>query len=84
MDLHEDPDAPFNPIRFGANTGRNALIEHIRDLQDAGVAHMTFDFRRAARPAGEVMEELGSEVFPAVRASARGRGSFERVYETGE
>jgi luciferase-type oxidoreductase len=66
LDLIDDPDAPAQPIRFGARTGRKALIEHFRTLRRGGVDHMAINLRQSARPLGEVIEELASEVIPAL------------------
>jgi hypothetical protein len=66
LDLLDDPDAPGQPIRFGARTGRKALIEHFRALRRGGVDHMAINLRQSARPLGEVIEELASEVIPAL------------------
>jgi luciferase-type oxidoreductase len=66
LDLSDDPDAPMQPIRFGARTGRKALIAHFRALARDGVDHMAINLRQSARPPGEVIEELASEVIPAL------------------
>jgi luciferase-type oxidoreductase len=66
LDLIDDPDAPTQPIRFGARTGRKALIEHFRALRRGGVDHMALNLRQSARPLGEVIEELALEVIPAL------------------
>jgi len=66
LDLIDNPDAPAQPIRFGARTGRKALIEHFRALRRGGVDHMAINLRQSARPLGEVIEELASEIIPAL------------------
>jgi luciferase-type oxidoreductase len=66
LDLLDDPDAPMQPIRLGARLGRTALIEHFRALRRGGVDHMAINLRQSARPLGEVIEELASEVIPAL------------------
>ncbi|WNJ93598.1 TIGR03571 family LLM class oxidoreductase [Bosea sp. 685] len=71
LDLIDDPNAPMQPIRFGARTGRKALIAHFRalgraGLGRAGVDHIAINLRQSARPLGEVIEELASEVIPAL------------------
>jgi len=66
LDLLGDPDAPMQPLRFGARTGRKALIEHFRALRRGGVDHMAINLRQSGRPLGEVIEELASAVIPAL------------------
>ncbi|CAN7281409.1 TIGR03571 family LLM class oxidoreductase [Bosea sp. LjRoot9] len=66
LDLLDDPDAPAQPIRFGARIGRKALITHFRALGCGGVDHIAINLRQSARPLGEVIEELASEVIPAL------------------
>ena len=69
LDLAEDPDAPALPIRFGARIGRNGLIAHFRALRRGGVDHMAINLRQSARPLAEVIEELASDVLPALEES---------------
>lgn len=66
LDLVEDVDAAATPIRFGARVGRNGLIAHFRALAEAGVDHLAINLRQSVRPLAEVIEELASEVMPAL------------------
>lgn len=66
LDLLDDADAPAEPIRFGARVGRKGLAAHFLALADAGVDHIAINLRQSARPPGEVMEELASDVMPTL------------------
>lgn len=68
-------DAPAQPIRFGARIGRKALIEQFRALRRGGVDHMAINLRQSARPLDEVIEELASEVIPALDESKAARAA---------
>lgn len=65
LDLHEDPDHPATPFKFGATIGRNELICHLKQLEEIGVAHIAFHFRNSQRPIPEVLHELAEYVLPA-------------------
>jgi luciferase-type oxidoreductase len=69
LDLADNPDAPVQPIRFGARIGRKALIEQFRALRRGGIDHIAINLRQSARPLDEVIEELASEVIPALDES---------------
>jgi luciferase-type oxidoreductase len=75
LDLIDDPDAPAQPIRFGARTGRKALIEHFRALRRGGVDHMAINLRQSVRPVDEVIEELASEIIPVLDENRAARAA---------
>lgn len=75
LDLLEDPNAPAEPIRFGARVGRQGLIAHLRALADAGVDHIALNLRRSARSPAEVIEELASEVMPALVTNTKAQAA---------
>lgn len=64
VDLDENPDAPAEPIRFGARLGRNALNEYLQGLEAAGIAHVALNFRPSRRPVEEAIEEVAGHVLP--------------------
>ncbi|WP_342236215.1 TIGR03571 family LLM class oxidoreductase [Inquilinus sp. OTU3971] len=66
LDLLSNADAPATPIRFGARVGRKALVTHLRALAAGGVDHIAINLRQSARPPAEVIEELASDVMPAL------------------
>jgi luciferase-type oxidoreductase len=66
LDLLSNADAPAMPIRFGARVGRKALVTHLRALAAGGVDHIAINLRQSARPPAEVIEELASDVMPAL------------------
>lgn len=67
VDLAADPSEPPSGIHQGFRTGREWLIDYIAELDEIGVNHLMFNLKYNERPAGDVMEELATEVFPAVR-----------------
>lgn len=66
LDLVADADRPPWPIQLGFRLGRDALVQHLRELRDAGVAHVALNLKPSRRPAAEVLEELGAAVLPAL------------------
>lgn len=68
IDLHEDADAPAQPIHLGYRLGRNRLIEHLVALRGLGVNHVALNLKYGRRPAGDVLEELGAAVLPQLAA----------------
>lgn len=75
LDLLEDPNAPAEPIRFGARVGNKGLVAHFRSLAAAGVDHIAINLRQSARPPAEVIEELASEVMPALVTTPRAQAA---------
>ena len=69
LDLQEDPAAPAVAFGLGMRTGRDALVEYLRRLQDMGTAHVIVHVARGQRSALDVVEEIGREVVHALRAS---------------
>ncbi|MGB3125830.1 MAG: TIGR03571 family LLM class oxidoreductase [Pseudomonas sp.] len=64
LDLEADPHAPMKALRFGGRSGRNALIETLQALREAGVQHVGLHLRHSGRPVVDVMEELAEYVLP--------------------
>lgn len=64
VDLSERPDEAATPIHLGIRAGRDVLREHLRALRAAGVNHVALNFKYGARPAAEVLEEIGERVLP--------------------
>ncbi|MFF0435343.1 TIGR03571 family LLM class oxidoreductase [Streptomyces sp. NPDC004327] len=64
LDLRDDPEAPARPIRLGLSTGRRALRDHLEQMAELGVAHVSFNLRPNERPVDEVLRELAEEVLP--------------------
>lgn len=64
INLDEDPKMPARPLRFGAELGRQALVEYLHGLAEAGVAHVALNLRPSRRDIGEVLQEIVEEVLP--------------------
>lgn len=66
LDLLDDPAAPLDAIELGLRTGRHALAAYLERMRGLGVAHVLFNLHRGARPAGEVLHEIGAEILPRI------------------
>ncbi|TFV49658.1 TIGR03571 family LLM class oxidoreductase [Bradyrhizobium niftali] len=75
LDLLTDVDAPAVPIRFGARVGRKALIAHLEALASVGVDHIAINLRQSGRPPAEIIEELASDVMPALVGNPKARAA---------
>ena len=68
IDLTVQPNEPATPIYLGFRSGRNALLEHLVALRSMGVNHVILNLKYGRRHAAEVLEEIGTEVLPALDA----------------
>lgn len=64
VDLAEDPHLPPTPIHLGFRAGRHFLLRFLDSLRVVGVNHVILNLKYGARPASEVLEEIGIEVLP--------------------
>lgn len=64
LDLADDAQEAPTPRRFGARLGRNPFLDHLRQLQAAGVDHLAVLLRPSRRPLDEVIDELARDVIP--------------------
>lgn len=66
IDLVDDPDFLRTPLRggFTLRTGRNGLIQLLKEWQAAGVNHAAIGIQYSERPALEVLQEIAEEVLP--------------------
>lgn len=67
--LAENPDAAPRQIHQGVELGRNALVDRLERWNEIGVDHLALNLRYNDRPAGDVLDELGSEVLPALSST---------------
>lgn len=70
LDLVRDPFAPLTPIRFGARGGRHAILGHFQALAGAGVDHLAINVRQSQRAPAEVLDEIASDIMPALNRSS--------------
>ncbi|MGI6856681.1 TIGR03571 family LLM class oxidoreductase [Mesorhizobium sp. 1B3] len=70
LDLDSDAFAPLAPIRFGARGGRRAVLAHFQALADAGVDHLAINIRQSQRAPAEVLDEIASDIMPALNLSS--------------
>lgn len=66
VDLADDPHLPPTPIHLGFRAGRHFLLRFLGSLGAVGVNHVILNFKYGARPASEVLEEIGTGVLPAL------------------
>jgi len=64
VDLADDPHQPPTPIHLGFRAGWHFLLRFLDSLRVVGVNHVILNFKYGARPASEVLEEIGTEVLP--------------------
>ncbi|AIF47822.1 TIGR03571 family LLM class oxidoreductase [Dyella japonica] len=64
LDLAERADEPMQRWRFGFRGGRDALIDELHALREAGVGHIGLHFRRNQRPLDETFHEIAEYVLP--------------------
>jgi luciferase-type oxidoreductase len=69
VDLDDDPQLPPTPIASGFKAGRHFLLRFLDALRAVGVNHVMLDIAHGARPAVEVLEEIGTAVVPALAGS---------------
>ncbi|HEV7912201.1 MAG TPA: LLM class oxidoreductase [Albitalea sp.] len=68
LDLADDPHQPPTPIHLGFRAGQHFLLRFLTALRHIGVNHVILNFKYSARPAAEVLEEIGTDVLPALAA----------------
>jgi luciferase-type oxidoreductase len=69
IDLAEDANRAPAPIHLGYRLGDLHLLALLRRLATLGVSHVALNLKYSRRPAGDVLEQLGSRILPALRAS---------------
>jgi luciferase-type oxidoreductase len=75
VDLGDDPHQPPTPIHLGFKAGRHFLLRFLEALGAIGVNHVILNLKYGARPAGEVLEEIGTEVLPLLAAAQDGKAT---------
>lgn len=66
VDLDADPHLAPTPIHLGFKSGRYFLLSFLEASRGIGVNHVILNLKYGARPAAEVLEEIGLEVLPAL------------------
>jgi luciferase-type oxidoreductase len=79
IDLDDEPDLPPTAIHLGFRSGRHFLLRFLEGLRGIGVNHVILNLKYGTRPAGEVMEEIGSEVLPELAAAQAQASTAEAV-----
>jgi luciferase-type oxidoreductase len=74
IDLAADPQLPPTPIHLGFKSGRDFLLRFLEASRGIGVNHVILNLKYGARPAGEVLEEIGADVLPALARAASETG----------
>jgi luciferase-type oxidoreductase len=69
LDLLASPDAPSTPVELGLRTGRRQLIAYLARMEKIGVSHVMLHLAPGLRPVLEIVDEIGQEVLPALKAA---------------
>lgn len=69
VDLLDDPDGAPTPIHLGFRAGRHFILRFLEAARSIGVNHVILNFKYGARKAGDVLEEIGTEILPQLAAS---------------
>ncbi len=69
VDLSDNPNQPSTPIHLGFRGGRNVVLRFLHALNAIGVNHVILNLKYGTRDAGAVLEEIGKEVLPQLKAS---------------
>lgn len=64
LDLVENKDTPPRPIHLGYRTGVNYLLEHLKELEEAGVNHVALNLRFNQADIKQTLHHLANEVLP--------------------
>jgi luciferase-type oxidoreductase len=69
VDLADRPSLAPTPIHLGFKAGRHFVLRFLESLRLVGVNHVVLNLHRGARAAGEVLEEIGSEMLAPLAAA---------------
>jgi luciferase-type oxidoreductase len=69
IDLTDGADQQPSPIHLGFRSGRKFLLRFLEALRSAGIHHVILNFKYSKRDAGEVLEEVGTEILPKLELS---------------
>jgi luciferase-type oxidoreductase len=66
LELLHDPNAPYEEAALGGRSGRKGLVAMFTKMREMGVHHVALNIVSAQRPVEEVMDEIASDVLPAL------------------
>ena len=69
VDLADRPSLAPTPIHLGFKAGRHFVLRFLEALRLVGVNHVVLNLHRGDRAAGEVLEEIGSDVIAPLAAA---------------
>ena len=64
IDVLKDTKAMPKPIHLGFQSGMDFLVSYLKNLETLGVNHVILNLKYSARPANEIVEELGELLIP--------------------
>lgn len=70
IDLTDKPGDPATAIHLGFRGGRNAMFHLLDARRGIGINHVILNFKHGARDAEEVLEEIGNEILPLLKATS--------------
>ncbi|MEM7084006.1 MAG: LLM class oxidoreductase [Pseudomonadota bacterium] len=65
VDLLDDPNAPAESIHLGLRTGSQALLEHLKALEQIGVNHVALNLRFNHNDIEQAVADLAQQLLPA-------------------
>jgi luciferase-type oxidoreductase len=68
VDLSDGADQQPSPIHLGFRSGRNFLLRFLETLRDTGINHVILNFKYSRRDAGELLDEIGTEILPSLES----------------
>jgi luciferase-type oxidoreductase len=68
VDLTQGADQQPSPIHLGFRSGRKFLLQFLEALRHAGINHVILNFKYSKRDAGELLEEIGTEILPRLES----------------
>ncbi|MGY5777333.1 TIGR03571 family LLM class oxidoreductase [Rhizobium sp. LEGMi135b] len=67
LELLDKPQASYEEINLGGRTGRRGLVDALSAMRAAGIHHIAFNLVAQGRPPGEIMEEIATDILPAIQ-----------------
>jgi luciferase-type oxidoreductase len=80
VDLTHGADQQPSPIHLGFRSGRKFLLRFLEALRHAGINHVILNFKYSKRDAGELLEEIGTEILPRLESGQAARSPPEGAH----
>jgi luciferase-type oxidoreductase len=84
LELSDKPSMAPTPIHLGFKSGRHFLLRFLDSLGLIGVDHVILNLEQGPRETDEVLEEIGTEVLPALATSQARPGDGDAAADDSE